>query len=262
MSLAPVESLTHTLSDLMADPRFYCPVPVLTEQELELPASVAHHVRVRRLAAGDKVVLFDGRGGETAGTLNFEDKKTFVLLGQHNPKEAELGGEITLIQALPSGDKMDWVIEKAVELGVHRLIPVTAQRSVLKLSGPRLEKRLEHWRGIITSASEQCGRNRLMHLSAPRTLEQALAETAPEQRLLCDPEAGDTLNEYLVSRRLTHQRIQALSLLIGPEGGWSPEEMAAASRQGVTKIKFGPRVLRTETAALALVAASTALLNW
>jgi 16S rRNA (uracil1498-N3)-methyltransferase len=246
----------------MADPRFYCPIPVLATQKLELPTSVAHHVRVRRLTEGETVVLFDGRGGESAGTLSFEDKKTFVELGQHNPKEAELSGEITLIQALPSGDKMDWIIEKAVELGVHRLIPVAAQRSVLKLSGPRLEKRLEHWRGIITSASEQCGRNRLMRLDAPQPLEQALAATPSRQRLLCDPEAAYTLAQHLEAGLQEQKEIAALSLLIGPEGGWSPEEVAAAIRQGVTKIKFGSRVLRTETAGLALVAASTALLSW
>jgi len=246
----------------MADPRFFCPVPVLAEQELEVPASVAHHVRVRRLAAGETVVLFDGRGGEIAGALSFDDKKTFVLLGQHKPKEAELGGDITLVQALPSGDKMDWIIEKAVELGVHRVIPVAAQRSVLKLSGTRLEKRLEHWRGIITSASEQCGRNRLMLLEAPQTLEQALAATPARKRLLCDPEAANTLAGYVAASLQQQKKIDALTLLIGPEGGWSPEEVAAAAQQGVTKIKFGSRVLRTETAGLALVAASTALLSW
>jgi len=251
-----------SLSDLMADPRFYCPEPLLAGQELALPASVAHHIRVRRLAEGETVVLFDGRGGEIAGKLSFDGKKTSVLLGQHHPKEAELGGEITLIQALPSGDKMDWVIEKAVELGIHRLIPVAAQRSVLRLSGPRLEKRLEHWRGIIISASEQCGRNRLMHLRAPLTLEQAIAATAPEQRLLCDPEADDTLAAHLAASLQQQKKIETLSLLIGPEGGWSVEEVAAARRQAVISIKFGSRVLRTETAGLALASAATALLGW
>jgi len=246
----------------MANPRFYCPVPVLAGQELALPASVAHHVRVRRLAEGETVVVFDGRGGEIAGTLRFEGKITTVLLGQHLAKEAELGGEITLIQALPSGDKMDWIIEKAVELGVRRLIPVAAQRSVLKLSGPRLEKRLEHWRGIITAASEQCGRNQLMHLDAPQTLEQALTATAPEQRLLCDPEAAHTLAEHIQASLKLEKKMDTLCLLIGPEGGWSPEEVAAATRQAVTKIKFGSRVLRTETAGVALVSAVTALLSW
>lgn len=246
----------------MADPRFYCSEPVFAGQEILLPAPLAHHIRVRRLEAGDSVVLFDGRGGEIAGTLSFEGKKTLVLLGQHSPREAELGGEITLIQALPSGDKMDWIIEKAVELGVHRVIPVAAQRSVLKLSGARLDKRLEHWHGVIASASEQCGRNRLMHLSTPQTLEQAINATLPVHRLLCDPEAGETLAEYVATRHHEQIKIEAVSLLIGPEGGWSPEETAAASRQGVTNIKFGLRVLRTETAGLALAAATTALLGW
>ena len=246
----------------MADPRFYCSEPVFAGQEILLPAPLAHHIRVRRLEAGDSVVLFDGRGGEIAGTLSFEGKKTLVLLGQHSPREAELGGEITLIQALPSGDKMDWIIEKAVELGVHRVIPVAAQRSVLKLTGARLEKRLEHWHGVIASASEQCGRNRLMHLSTPQTLEQAINASPPVHRLLCDPEAGETLAEYVATRHHEQIKIEAVSLLIGPEGGWSPEETAAASRQGVTNIKFGLRVLRTETAGLALAAATTALLGW
>jgi 16S rRNA (uracil1498-N3)-methyltransferase len=246
----------------MADPRFYCPVPLFAGQPLELPAALAHHVRVRRLEAGDTVVLFDGRGGEIAGVLNFESKKVFVLLGDHSPKETELKGELTLIQGLPSGDKMDWIIEKAVELGVHRVIPVAAQRSVLKLSGPRLEKRLEHWRGIITSASEQCGRNRLMHLSAPQTLEQAIVAAGPGLSLLCDPEAKDTLAGYFETSAQQQKKIKALSLLIGPEGGWGPEEITTASQQGMTKIKFGLRVLRTETAGLALASATTALLGW
>lgn len=246
----------------MADPRFYCSEPIFAGQETVLPTPLAHHIRVRRLEAGDTVVLFDGRGGEIAGVLSFEGKKTLVLLGQHSPREAELSGEITLIQALPSGDKMDWIIEKAVELGVHRVIPVAAQRSVLKLSGVRLEKRLEHWQGVIASASEQCGRNRLMHLSAPQSLEQAISTTARGHRLLCDPEADHTLAEYVAASQQEQKQINALSLLIGPEGGWSPEETAAASRQGVTNIKFGLRVLRTETAGLALAAAATALLGW
>ena len=246
----------------MADPRFYCSEPVFAGQEIVLPTPLAHHIRVRRLEAGDTVVLFDGRGGEIAGTLSFEGKKTLVLLGQHSPREAELSGQITLIQALPSGDKMDWIIEKAVELGVHRVIPVAAQRSVLKLSGARLEKRLEHWHGVIASASEQCGRNRLMLLSAPQSLEQAIGTTAPGHRLLCDPEADHTLAEYVAASQHEQKQINALSLLIGPEGGWNPEETTAASRQGVTNIKFGLRVLRTETAGLALAAATTALLGW
>lgn len=246
----------------MADPRFYCSEPIFAGQEILLPAPLAHHIRVRRLEAGDTVVLFDGRGGEIAGTLSFEGKKPLVLLGQHSPREAELCGEITLIQALPSGDKMDWIIEKAVELGVHRVIPVAAQRCVLKLSGARLDKRLEHWHGVIASASEQCGRNRLMHLSAPQSLEQAIKAAAPEHRLLCDPEANHTLAGYVAATYHERGKIEALSLLIGPEGGWSPEEAAAASRQGVTNVKFGLRVLRTETAGLALAAAATALLGW
>ena len=250
----------------MANPRFYCAAPIFANQQLDLPAALAHHVRVRRLEAGDSVVLFDGQGGEIAGTLSFEGKKTSVLLGEHCPREAELGGQITLLQALPAGDKMDWIIENAVELGVHAIIPVDAQRSVLKLSGPRLEKRLEHWQGIIRAASEQCGRNRLLQLSAPQSLAQALALAPPGQHLLCDPEASQTLAEHLAATAKAQKKPRvltvALSLLIGPEGGWSSEEQALAATHSVTRIKFGLRVLRTETAGIALVSAATALLGW
>lgn len=246
----------------MADPRFYCSTPLTSGQTLELPSSLAHHVRVRRLEAGSPVVLFDGLGGEITGTLSFEDKKTFVVLGQRRPRETELLGELVVVQGLPAGDKMDWIVEKAVELGVSNLLPVSAHRSVLKLSGQRLEKRLEHWRNIIEAASEQCGRNRLMQIAAPQSLEQALQAAPPSLRLLCSPEAAQTLAERLAVYQKTSPRGQAITLLIGPEGGWSAEEKAVALTQQAEEVKFGLRVLRTETAGLALVAATAALLDW
>jgi len=246
----------------MADPRFYCSEPISSGQTLELPAALAHHVRVRRLEAGSTVILFDGKGGEITGTLLFQDKTAAVLLGKHQQRESELNGEITLLQGLPAGDKMDWIIEKAVELGVTKIIPVAAQRSVLKLSGPRLEKRLEHWRAIIVSASEQCGRNRLMQIRAPQSFEQAISEAPPGLHLLCDPEAAHTLAEQLTAENKTQKNIRSVSLLIGPEGGWSPEETSVAAAQQVVAVKFGLRVLRTETAGIALAAATAALLGW
>ena len=246
----------------MADPRFYCPEPISPRQTLILPPSVAHHVRVRRLEAGSTVILFDGRGGELPGTLDFQGKIASVTLGDLHPRESELAGELCLFQGLPSGDKMDWGIEKAVELGVNRIVPISAHRSILKLSGPRLEKRLAHWAGIIESASEQCGRNRLMQISPPQSLEEALNARTIGERLLCDPAASEDLETRLSNPVCQAKTQRALTLLVGPEGGWSPEEIQGCERSQVQAIRFGTRVLRTETAGLALVAAATALLRW
>lgn len=246
----------------MADPRFYCPEPLSTRQTLTLPDSVAHHIRVRRLEAGSTIILFDGQGGERPGILDFQGKIACVTLGELNARESELAGDLCLFQGLPSGDKMDWVIEKAVELGVSRIVPISAHRSVLKLSGPRLEKRLAHWAGIIESASEQCGRNRLMQVSPPQTLEEALQTHAVGERLLCDPSASKDLETYLSDPSCKAKTDRALTLLVGPEGGWSQEELQSCARHHTQTIRFGTRILRTETAGLALVAATTALLRW
>lgn len=246
----------------MTDPRFYCPEPLSAHQTLALPNSVAHHIRVRRLEAGSTIILFDGRGGELPGTLDLQGKIAYVTLGDLHPRESELAGELCLFQGLPSGEKMDWVVEKAVELGVSRIVPISAHRSILKLSGPRLEKRLAHWAGIIESASEQCGRNRLMQISPPQTLEEALNARAIGERLLCDPSASEDLETHLSDPACKTKVDRALTLLVGPEGGWSLEELQSCSRNHAQAIRFGTRVLRTETAGLALVAATTALLRW
>ncbi len=244
----------------MTAPRFYCPDPISGNQTLALPASVAHHIRVRRLAAGCEIVLFDGQGGEISGVLDFDGKTAQARLGDRNQREAELGGALTLIQGLPSGDKMDWIIEKAVELGVQRLIPIAAQRSVLKLTGDRLDKRLLHWQGIVISASEQCGRNRLMQILPPQNIEQALTIKNLGLVLLCDPAAENDLSATLLKQQAAVHA--SVSFLIGPEGGWSNEELQTTRQSKVSSVRFGQRVLRSETAGLALVAATTALLGW
>lgn len=242
----------------MAAPRFYCPQPVQPGTTLELPDALAHHVRVLRLAEGDPVVLFDGRGGEIPGRVRFEGKAAWVIAGERSDREAELVGRVTLLQGVPGGDKMDWIIEKAVELGVSHLQPITARRSITQLSGNRLEKRMLHWQRIIIAASEQCGRNRLMRLDAPTTLGQALAQPAEDLRLMCDPAAPLALSAALAQAG----KPTGVALLIGPEGGWDDGEIAAALRAGAKAVQFGPRVLRTETAGLALVSAVTALQGW
>ena len=242
----------------MALPRFYCPVVLTSGTTIELPVALAHHaVRVLRLKPDAPIVLFNGDGGQYPAILIVDEKRAYAELGPHDPVERELNGEITLVQGVASGDKMDWIIEKAVELGASRIVPITAQRSVLQLKAERLAKRMDHWRRITQSASEQCGRNRLMDVQEPCTLQQYLSNTADRSStLFCHPAGEQTLAEALKNAQ------QNLVFLVGPEGGWSDEEQALVDRQGLVAVRFGTRVLRTETACLALISASCALRGW
>ncbi len=240
----------------MPIPRFFCPAPLQPDTLIELPVAAAHHaLRALRLAAGAAVVLFDGTGGEYPAVLQVSGTRVAARTGPHDPRECELPGELVLIQAMAGGDKMDWIVEKAVELGVCALCPVQAQRSVLHLDGARLEKRLARWRAIVQSACEQCGRNRLMQIRAPASLAHCLAQAAGPI-LFCHPEGAPDFVAALGTARHT------LTLVVGPEGGWSPAELAIAQRQALQPVRFGSRVLRTETAGLAMVAAATAVLGW
>lgn len=244
---------------LMAIPRFYCPAALSALVRMELPQSIAHHaVRVLRLTPDSDIILFDGRGGEYPATLSIDGKKGYAQIGTHRTVEAELVGDITLVQGIAASDKMDWIVEKAVELGAKRLIPVTARRSVLQLSGERLAKRQRHWNSIAQSASEQCGRNRIMQIDAPASLAHWLDKLdGHEQKILfCHPGAGRTLAQAL------QNHTGPLVLLVGPEGGWSDDEQALVKRHSLTAVRFGDRVLRTETAGPALIAAASALLDW
>jgi 16S rRNA (uracil1498-N3)-methyltransferase len=242
----------------MPAPRFYCPTPLAPDSTIELPPALAHHaVRVLRLKPDTEIVLFDGLGGQYPSTLRIEGKRAYALTGACQPTDVELPGHITLAQGIPSSDKMDWVIEKAVELGAARLIPIEAQRSVLQLGGDRLRKRMEHWRRVAQSASEQCGRNRLMDITEPLSLAACLADRdADTQTLFCHPEAALSLPEALDRHTLR------IRLLVGPEGGWSPQEQTLVEQSGLTPVRFGHRVLRTETAGLALISAVSALRGW
>lgn len=245
----------------MPSPRFYCQTHLAGLSMLALPAQTAHHVNVLRLASGQEIVLFDGTGGEYTCTLRFDGKQAMADIQAHHQKESELSGRLTLVQGLAGADKMDWIIEKAVELGVSAILPVSARRSVLQLSGPRLEKRMLHWQRVIQSASEQCGRNQLASLSPPASLSEALGTlpAAPEQlTLLCDPAASIDLHACLGEQA----PLKAVTLLVGPEGGWTPEEISIAQEKGAIAVRFGTRVLRTETAGLALITAVTTLCGW
>lgn len=241
----------------MSQTRFFCSVPLQANTRLELPNELSHHAtRVLRLKDQSHITLFDGLGAQYPAILEIDGKRSYAHVGAAETVSRELGGKITLAQGLASSDKMDWIIEKAVELGLHKVVPIRARKSVLQLSPERQVKRLAHWQGIIQAASEQCGRNHLMQLAEPTTLE-AYLRTPPEGLLLfCDPEALVQLKDVVTPAD------DNITLLVGPEGGWTPEEQQAALKAGAQAIRFGHRVLRTETAGLALSAAISALQAW
>ena len=235
-------------------PRFYCPQPLALGLTVALPEAVAHHVQVLRLAEGGLVTLFNGDGGEYSAVLSTIGKRSVSAeIKAHTPREVELPFAVTLAQALPEASKMDWIVEKAIELGVSGIQPLAAQRCVVRLSGERAEKRLAHWQGIIVSASEQSGRNRLAQLGQLQDYKQWITQQDLHRRIILTPRAEQSLADWA-----RHQAPQAVTLVIGPEGGLSEQEEDAALRHGALPLSMGPRILRTETAGLAAVAALSA----
>jgi 16S rRNA (uracil1498-N3)-methyltransferase len=236
-------------------PRFHCPQPLAVGLQIDLPDAVAHHVNVVRLVPGDTVTLFNGEGGEYTAVLDtVEKRRASATVKAFTPHEAELPYAITLAQALPEGAKMDWILEKAVELGACGIQPLAAKRCVVKLAGDRAEKKLSHWQGIVISASEQCGRNRLANLAPVTDFRDWIAQQDLHRRVLLSPRATQSLADWA-----RHQPPQALTLMVGPEGGFSDEEENAALAHGALALSIGPRVLRTETAALAAISALNAI---
>jgi 16S rRNA (uracil1498-N3)-methyltransferase len=229
-------------------PRFYCPLPLVAETETELPDSVVQHaVRALRLGPGDPIVLFTGEGGEFHGVLTHASKnRATARIDRHIDAEREPGIEITLVQALTSNEKMDWIIQKAVELGVARIQPVLMERSVVRLGGERAEKRREHWQAVAISACEQCGRNRVPEVAALMDLQAAANTLERVTKLMLSPE-GRPLGDLPAEPA-------AYALLVGPEGGFSETETRVLE-EGWTPVRLGPRILRTETAGLAGIAA-------
>jgi 16S rRNA (uracil1498-N3)-methyltransferase len=228
-------------------PRFYCAHPLSVGAIIALPDHVAHHVQVLRLAAGDRITLFNGEGGEYTATLTaIEKKRASAEVKTFSPREVELPYAITLAQALPETSKMDWIIEKAVELGATAIQPLAAHRCVVRLSDERAARKLAHWHGIIVAASEQCGRNRLPHLAQIADFNDWIGQHDLHHRILLTPHAEQSLSDWA-----RHHPPQAVALLVGPEGGFTEGEESAARAHGALALSMGPRVLRTETAGLA-----------
>lgn len=239
--------------------RFYFPGKLGNGSEVRLPPGAAHHAaRVLRLAAGEPVILFDGHGGEfEAHITRINGNEVSVKTGAHNTVEREAPLPILLAQGLSSGDRMDFTLQKAVELGVAAIQPVATARSVVKLKDERAARRAEHWQNLVVCACEQCGRNRVPEVAPLLNLPDWLAQLSARQpqdeaRILLSPHAGVSLRELDPA----HGRV---ILLAGPEGGLAHSEVLAAQARGFAPVRLGPRVLRTETAALAALAAIQAL---
>ena len=229
--------------------RFHYPESFPAAATFPLPVALAHHaVRVLRLTDGAAVVLFNGEGGEVHARLALRGREVWIEDARHVACERESPLDITLVQALASGDKMDWIVQKAVELGVHAIQPVSGTRSVVRLEGARADRRLAHWQQIAVAACEQCGRNRVPVVLPLRSLAAYLAGDDGRTRWALLPQAGKRLVDCAWSPAATH------ALLVGPEGGWAPEEEARLAAAGVTGVRCGPRILRTETAGLAALA--------
>jgi len=232
--------------------RVHVETPLAQGIELDLPESAAAHLsRVLRLSVGDECVLFNGDGHDYLARIVAQDKRGLrVVVSTSQPVDNESPLRIVLLQGVARGEKMDLILQKATELGIAAVAPLWSQRSEVKLDGTRAEKRLSHWRGVVASACEQCGRARVPEVAAPVSLGAALdALPAGGLRLILDPEGE------LALASLSVQTSATVVLAVGPEGGWSPtdrEQLRAAGFQG---LKLGPRILRTETAGLAAIAA-------
>lgn len=236
-------------------PRFYVPLPLSAPQRLALPVAAAHHAaRVLRLQVGDALIVFNGQGGEySAHILAMGKQDVTIEIERHDPVERESPLDVTLVQALSATERMEFSIQKAVELGIRQIIPVESERCVVRLHGERATKRLQHWQQIAVSACEQCGRNRLPQISPIISLSAWFATTTPEQeRWILLPEADKALRDMQGPRK-------PLAVLVGPEGGFTDAEAAAAHRTDHQPVRLGPRILRTETVAPAMLAAMQVL---
>ena len=234
-------------------PRFFASVELSPGAEIELPERAARHCAVLRLRCGDAVTVFNGEGGEFAAKLTRASRnnaRAVVISMQAVERESPLA--IVLAQCVSGGDRMDVTLQKSTELGVSRIVPIASERSVVRLSSDRADRRVAHWRNVVVAACEQCGRNRVPEIAAITDLATFLGRVGGEgMRLLLAPDADRDLKHLEPPR--------AVTLLVGPEGGLTLGERRDAGTSGFEPVRFGPRVLRTETAPLAAIAAMQAL---
>ena len=237
----------------MKIPRFYQALDLQTGKQLELSAvNHRHAIQVLRLQAGDPLILFNGEGGEyLARITNIQKRKSHVVLESFDSVDRESGLHSCVVVAMIKPEKMDFAIQKMVELGVSKIQPVYTKRSVIKIKTNRLEKKMSHWRGIIIAACEQSGRTLLPEIAEPLKLPDYLQNQSSDTHansFVMLP--GDHASFTQIEKPLS-----SISLLIGPEGGFTPEEEKQIQDRGVTAISFGKRILRAETAAISCLTA-------
>ncbi len=234
----------------MATTRIYVDLDLAAGETFDLPEAAGHHVaRVLRMKIDDSLILFNGQGGEyNAQISSLHKSKVQVEITSFDDIERESSIQIKLFQSISKGEKMDFTIQKAVELGVNKIMPLITTYSNVKLDPKRLEKKVEHWRKVITSACEQCGRNRVPELTKIMKLDDLQSENEADLKLILAPDAEGSLSDLA-------DKPETISIVIGPEGGLSRSEIEILAKKGYTGIQLGSRILRTETAALATIAA-------
>ncbi|MDY0064992.1 MAG: 16S rRNA (uracil(1498)-N(3))-methyltransferase [Steroidobacteraceae bacterium] len=235
--------------------RIFCDGPLAGGAEVTLPAAGAYHVtRVLRMRESAPLIVFDGVQGDFRAEISrIDGGQVVVRLLEQLPGTAESPLRITLAQGVSRGERMDWTLQKATELGVAAVTPVLTARSVVRLDEKQALRKQAHWRGVVISACEQCGRSRIPSIAEPISLKTYLANTRREGlRIVLSPTAPGSLAGFasLPSR---------VELLIGPEGGLDDDELMAAQQSGFTPVRLGPRVLRTETAAVVALSVLQAL---
>lgn len=232
-------------------PRFHVDLPLAPGTTVALPPGAARHVQVLRLQPGDGLTLFNGQGGEfDARITRIGRTEVEVAVGAHDPVDRELRQAVTLAVGMPANERMDTLVEKATELGVAVIQPLVCERSVLRLSGERAQRRVAHWRGVAVAASEQSGRTRVPQIGEARSLRDWLADAASQDlgdRWLLSPAASDRYDP--------RRGGPAAVFLSGPEGGLSEGEEQAARDAGFKAVGLGARILRADTAPLAVLAA-------
>lgn len=225
-------------------PRLHCPQPLASGLRLGLPPAAARHVQVLRMQPGDELTLFDGTGGEfTAAIERMGRSEVTVRVTAHDPIEREPAVQVHLAVGMPANERMDWLVEKATELGAASVQPLAVERSVLRLAGERAQKKQQHWQAVAAAACEQCGRNRLPLIHPVRGLGEWLDGHAQGQGYLLTPGVAPRPREASAGGPFT--------VLSGPEGGLTQAEQRSAQDRGFLPLNLGPRVLRAETAPLA-----------
>lgn len=226
-------------------PRFFCDAALAPGAELALPAGAARHVQVLRAQPGDAITLFNGQGGQWQATVQRMGRSEVVVrLDTHEAIEREAARAITLAIGMPANERMDWLVEKATELGVSRIAPLHTQHGVLRLAGERAQKKQAHWQAIAQAACEQCGRNHLPTIDPVRDIAAFLREANGARAVLSLADGSAPAGQVFAGA-------EPLTVLIGPEGGLSGAEDAQARAAGFAPVTLGERVLRAETAAIA-----------